>query len=76
MRTSNREGPIDVGAKGVPLELARWNLDLDGMSHERAGLLQLHHLKVIADYSEGSAQDTELIILRLKISPHLGEIHS
>ena len=29
----------------------------------------------MSDY-EGSAQDTELITLRLKISPHLGEIHS
>ena len=46
------------------------------MGHERAGPLRPHHLKVIADHSEGGAQDTKLVTLRLKISPRRGEIHS
>ena len=76
MRMSNHKGLIDPGAKGIPLELAHPSRDLNGTSRERAGPLQLHNLKVIADHSEGSTQDTELITLRLKISPHLGEVHS
>ena len=39
MRTSNREGLIDPGVKGIPLELEHPGHDLDGMSHERAGPL-------------------------------------
>ena len=73
---SNHKGPIDPSAKGIPLELAHPSHDLNGTSHKRANPLRLHHLKVIADHSEGSAQDTELVTLHLKISPHLGEIHS
>ena len=66
---------IHPSAKGIPLELAHPSHDLDGMGHERAGPLRPHHLKVIADHSEGGAQDTELIALHLKIPPCLGEIH-
>ena len=76
MRTSNHEGLIDLGAKGIPLGLAHPSCDLDGISHERAGPLRPHYLKVIADHSEGGAQDTKLVTLCLKISPHLSEIHS
>ena len=76
MRMSNHKGLIDPDVKGIPLELAHPSLDLDGMSHERAGPLRPHHLRVVADHSEGGAQDTELVTLRLKNSPHLGEIHS
>ena len=50
--------------------------DLDGTGHERTGPFRPHHLKVIADHSEGGAQDTELVALRLKIPPRLGEVHS
>ena len=76
MRTSNREGLIDPDAKGIPLELAHPSHDLDGTGHERAGPLKPYHLKVIADHSEGSAQDTKLVTLCLKIPPRLGEVHS
>ena len=76
MRTSNRKGLIHPSAKGIPLELAHLSRDLDGTSHERAGPLRPHHLKVIIDHSEGGAQDTELVTLCLKISPHLGQFHS
>ena len=76
MRTNNHEGLIDLGTKGIPLELAQPGRDLDGKSHERASPLRPHHLKVIADHSEGGAQDTKLITLCLKFSPFLGEIHS
>ena len=55
MRTSNREGLINPRAKGIPLELAHLSRDLDGMIRERAGPLRPHHLKVIADHSEGGA---------------------
>ena len=75
MRTSNHEGLIHPSAKGIPLELAHLSCDLNSMGHERAGPLRPHHLKVIIDHSEGSAQDTELIALRLKIPPRLGEVH-
>ena len=76
MRMSNREGLINPGAKGIRLELAHPSHDLDGMSREQAGPLLSHHLKVVANHSEGSAHDTELVTLRLKISPFHGEIHS
>ena len=76
MRTSNHEGLVDPSAKRIPLEPAHLNYDLNGTSRERAGPLRPHHLKVIADHSEGGAQDTELIALHLKIPPCLGEIHS
>ena len=75
MRTSNREGLIDLGAKGIPLELAYPSRDLDGMGHERAGSLQPHHLKVVVDHTEGGTQDTKLIALCLKIPPHLSKVH-
>ena len=75
MRMSNNEGPIDPGVKGIPLELAHPSRDLDGTGHERAGPLELHHLKVIADHSKDGTQDTELVALRLKIPPRLGEVH-
>ena len=75
MRMSNHEGLIDLGAKGIPLELAHPRCDLDGMGRERTGPLQLHHLKVIADHSVGGTQDTKLVALRLKIPPRLGEVH-
>ena len=75
MRMSNREGLIDLSTKGSPLELAHPSHDLDSMSREQDGHLRPHHLKVIVDHTEGGAQDTELVTLRLKISPHLGEIH-
>ena len=73
---SNREGLINPSAKGIPLKLVHPHRDLDGTGRERTGPLRPHHLKVITDHSNGGAQDTELITLRLKISPHLGEIHS
>ena len=76
MRTSNRKGLIDLSMKGTPFKLAHPSRDLDGTSHERAGPLRPHHLKVITDHYEGGAQDTELVALRLKIPPHLGELHS
>ena len=76
MRTSNHERLIDPGAKGIPLELAHLSRDLDGTSHERAGPLRPHHLKVIVDHSKGGTQDTELVTLCLKTPPHLGEVHS
>ena len=76
MRMSNHEGLIDPSAKGIPLKLAHSGHDLDGTSHERAGPLRPHHLKVIVDHSKGGAQDIELITLYLKISPHLDEIYS
>jgi len=76
MSMSNREGLIDPGAKGIPLELAHLGRDLNGTSREHVGPLRPHHLKVVADHSKGGAQGTELVTLRLKISPHLGEIHS
>ena len=76
MRTSNHEELIDPSVKSIPLELAYPSRDLDGTGHERAGPLRPHHLKVVADHSKGGAQDTELVTLCLKISPHLGEIHS
>ena len=66
---SNHEGLIDPGMKGIPLELAHPSHDLDDTSCERAGPLQSHYLKVIADHSKGGAQDTKLVTLRLKISP-------
>ena len=75
MRMSNHEGLIDPGTKGSPQELAHPSYDLDGTGRERAGPLRPHHLKVIANHSEGGAQDTELVALRLKIPPHLGEVH-
>ena len=75
IRTSNREGLIDPGAKGIALELAHPSRDLDGTSYERASPLRPHHLKHVIDHSKGSAQDNELVTLRLKISPHLGKIH-
>ena len=76
VRTSNHEGLIDPGAKGIPLKLAHLRRDLDGTGHERTGPLQPHHLKVIVDHSEGGTQDTDLVALRLKIPHRLGEIHS
>ena len=76
MRMSNRKGLVDPSAKRIPLELAHPSCDLNSTGHERAGPLRPHHLKVIVDHSEGGAQDTELVTLHLKISPHLGEIHS
>ena len=76
MRMSNHKGLIDIGAKGISLKLVHPSRDIDSTGCERAGPLQLHHLKVITDHSEGSAQDTELITLRLKFSSFLGEIHS
>ena len=45
------------------------------MGHEQAGPLCLHHLQVIADYAKGNLQDIELVTLRLKKTPRLGEIH-
>ena len=75
MRTSNHEGLINPGVKGIPLKLAHSSHDLNGMGHERAGPLRPHHLKVVVDHSEGGAQDTELVTLRLKIPPCLGEVH-
>ena len=39
MRMSNREGLVDPGMKGVPLELAHPRRDLDGMGRERTGPL-------------------------------------
>jgi len=72
---SNREGLIDPGAKGIRLELAHPRCDLDGTDREQTGPLRPHHLKVIVDHTEGGAQDTKLITLRLKIPPHLGEVH-
>ena len=68
--------PVDPDTKSIPLELAYPSRDLDGTGHERAGPLRPHHIKVVADHSKGSAQDTELVTLRLKIYPHLGKIHS
>ena len=62
--------------KGTPFELVHPSRDLGGMSHERAGPLWPHHLKVIIDHSEGGGQDTELVTLCLKIPPHLSEVHS
>ena len=76
MRTSNHEGLIDPGVKGIPLELAHLSRDPNGTSRERASPLRPHNLKVIVDHSEGGAQDIELITLCLKFSPSLGEIHS
>ena len=76
MRTSNHKGLVDPDVKRIPLELAHPSYDLDGMSRERASPLRPHHLKVTTDHSEGSAQDTKLVTLCLKISPHLDEIHS
>jgi len=75
MRTSNHEGLIDPGAKGIPLELEHPSHDLDSTRRERTGPLQPHYLKVVTDHFEGSAQDTELIALRLNIPPRLGEVH-
>ena len=75
MRTTNHEGLIDPGMKGIPLELMHLSRDLDGTGRERAGPLRPHHLKVIVDHFEDGAQDTELVTLGLKIYPHLGEIH-
>ena len=39
VRMSNREGLIDLGAKGVPLELAYLRHDLDIMGREQTGPL-------------------------------------
>ena len=75
MRTSNREGLIDIGTKGIPLELVHPSCDLNSTGHERAGPLRLHHLKVIAYHSKGGTQDTKLVALGLKIPPRLGEVH-
>jgi len=72
---SNHEGLIDPSTKGIPIELAHPSRDLDGAGHERASPLRPHHLKVVANHSEGSAQDTELVALRLKIPPCLSEVH-
>ena len=55
MRTSNHEGLIELGTKGIPLELEHPSRDHDGKSHKRAGLLRSHHLKVVPDHSEGEA---------------------
>ena len=74
MRTSNHEGLIDPSAKRIPLELAHLGCDLNDMGRQRAGPLRPHHLKVIADHSEGGAQDTKLVALRLKVPPRLGEV--
>ena len=75
MRMSNCEGLIDPSTRGIPLKLAHPSHDLNGTSHKRANPLRLHHLKVIADHSEGDNQDTELVALRLKIPPRLSEVH-
>ena len=75
MRTSNCEGLVDPGVKRIPLELAHPSCDLNGTGRERANPLLPHHLKVIADHSDGGAQDTKLIALRLKIPPRLCEVH-
>ena len=75
MRTSNHEGLIDPGTKGIPLKLAHPSHDLDGTGRERAGPLRPQHLKVVADHSEGVTQDTDLITLCLKIPPRLGKVH-
>ena len=75
MRMSNRKGLIDLNTKGTPFKLAHPSHDLDGTSHERAGPLRPHHLKVIMDHSKGGAQDTKLVTLHLQIHPHLGEVH-
>ena len=48
---------------------------LDSMGRERVGPLRPHHFKVVADHSEGDAQDTKLVALRLKFPPCLGEVH-
>ena len=72
----NHEALINPGMKGIPLKLAHPRRDLNGMGHKRAGPLRPHHLKVIIDHSEGGAQDSKLIALRLKIPPRLGKIHS
>ena len=76
MRMSNHEGLIYPSTKDIPLKLAHLSHDLDGTSRKRAGPLRPHHLKVVADHSKGVALDTELVTLCLKVSPHLGKIHS
>ena len=75
VRMSNHEGLFDPSAKGIPLELVHPCCDLNGTGHERAGPLRQHHLKVIVDHSEGGAQNTELVALRLKTPPRLSEVH-
>ena len=75
MRTSNHEGLINPGSKGIPLELAHPGRDLDGTDRERAGPLRPHHLNVIADHSKHGAQYTELVALLLKVPPRLSEVH-
>ena len=75
MRTSNHEGLGDPSMKSFPLNPAHPHRDIYGMGRKRASPLRPHHLKVIVDHSEGAAQDTELVALRLKIPPHLGELH-
>ena len=66
---------MDLGAKGVPLELAHPCRDIDGTGRKRAGPLRPCHLQVIIDHSEGSTQEIMLIALRLKAPPRLGELY-
>ena len=74
MQTSNRKGLGDPGMKSFPLEMAHPRRDIYGTGRKRAVPLRLHHLQVIADHSKGSAQDTELVALRLKVPPCLSEL--
>ena len=74
MRASDGEGLGDPYAKSFLLQLAHPRRDICGMGHERAGPLRLHYLQVIANYAKGNLQDIELVALRLKKTPRLGEI--
>ena len=65
----------DPEAKSFPLELAHSRRDIYGTGRKRAGPLLPHHLQVIADHSEGSAQEIMLIALRLNVPPRLSELH-
>ena len=44
------------------------------MDRELAGPLRLNHLQVVVDYAKGNLQDIELVALRLKKTPRVGEI--
>ena len=73
MQAGDDEGLGNPRAKGFPLELVHPHRDAYGTGHKRAGPLWPHHLQVVVDHVEGSAQENMLVALLLKDPLHLGE---
>ena len=64
----------DPSMKSFPLNPAHPHRDIYGMGRKRASPLRPHHLQVVADHSEGNAQEIMLIALCFKVPLCLGEL--